>query len=322
MEHVGTMIRRRRQQLGLTLSQLAASVGCAKSYLSGIETGGVKNPPSMAIVRRLAAALRIAPGQLERLADWQSTPVSVKADYQRLAAERNQIAALLRQSVRPLSELMAGGGGADGAEDVKEMKQARPAMAGAINGSPGGSRVGGGEGGAGSGGGDGGGGDDSGGGGQLPDGGDWREWGELEMLGSPCLAVPLINRLAAGLPADFTDLDYPAGVADEYLQVPAAPDLDAAAFATRITGLSMYPEYEPGDVVVFSTLRDATEGSDCFVRLLPDHQITFKRIFFLPGDVIELRPLNGEFQARRVHRTRISGLFPALYKIRPVGARS
>jgi len=53
--------------------------------------------------------------------------------------------------------------------------------------------------------------------------------------------VPLINRVAAGYPTEFTDLDYPARVADEYV---STPDLyDAQAFAARVVGDSMAPEY-------------------------------------------------------------------------------
>src|SRR5687768_15431775 len=44
-------------------------------------------------------------------------------------------------------------------------------------------------------------------------------------------AVPVINRVSAGYPKDFTDLAYPKGVADEYVSCPDVNDADA--FAAR-----------------------------------------------------------------------------------------
>ena len=32
--------------------------------------------------------------------------------------------------------------------------------------------------------------------------------------------IPVINKVAAGYPAEFTDLDYPLNVADEYVDAP------------------------------------------------------------------------------------------------------
>jgi hypothetical protein len=77
-------------------------------------------------------------------------------------------------------------------------------------------------------------------------------------------------------------LDYPLNVADEYV---ACPELeDAQAFAARVVGDSMGPTYREGDVVVFSPAAAVTDGCDCFVRLEPDHETTFKRVFFEGGD--------------------------------------
>jgi repressor LexA len=57
-------------------------------------------------------------------------------------------------------------------------------------------------------------------------------------------AAPVINRVSAGYPKDFTDLNYPKGVADEYV---ACPDLnDPQAFAARVHGDSMTPKYRRG----------------------------------------------------------------------------
>src|SRR5690606_20908214 len=101
--------------------------------------------------------------------------------------------------------------------------------------------------------------------------------------------VPLINKVAAGYPTDFTDLDYPARAADDYVPAPGVDDPDA--FAATVVGRSMEPEYREGDVVVFSPLADVSDGCDCFVRLEPDHESTFKRVYLDPSaSTIRLQP--------------------------------
>lgn len=124
------------------------------------------------------------------------------------------------------------------------------------------------------------------------------------------LEIPLINRVTAGYPADFTDLGYPARVADEYVR---APDLhDPDAFAARVVGDSMEPDYREGDIVVFSPAVTVRSGMDCFVRLEPDHESTFKRVFFegeAGAERIRITPLNGRYAERVVERERVAGLY-------------
>jgi len=135
--------------------------------------------------------------------------------------------------------------------------------------------------------------------------------------------VPVINSVAAGYPREFTDLGYPARVADDYV---AAPDLmDPEAFAARVVGDSMAPLYAEGDIVVFSPERDTAPGSDCFVRLERDGETTFKRVYFevdeeSGAELIRLQPLNSEYPARTVGREDVAGMYAAVYVIRAVGA--
>jgi hypothetical protein len=71
--------------------------------------------------------------------------------------------------------------------------------------------------------------------------------GNVEAPRAVGMRVPLINKVAAGYPTDFTDMDYPARVADEYV---AVPDLeDAGAFAARVVGESMMPDYREGETI-------------------------------------------------------------------------
>lgn len=133
--------------------------------------------------------------------------------------------------------------------------------------------------------------------------------------------VPIINKVSAGYPTEFTDLGYPARVADEYI---STPDLyDPQAFAARVVGDSMEPDYHEGDVVVFSPERDAVSGSDCFVRLCRDDETVFKRVYFErdgSGDeLIRLQPTNPAYPPRVVQREEVDGLYAAVYVVRPIG---
>jgi len=141
--------------------------------------------------------------------------------------------------------------------------------------------------------------------------------GNVRELPGGMARVPIVNHVAAGYPKHFTDLGYPARIADEYLTAPGVTDPDA--FAARVIGDSMLPDYREGDIIVFSPAKDPADGSDCFVRLEPDHDTTFKRVYFEDdGDRVRLQPLNPKFPPRIVAREEVAGLYPAVFKMTPV----
>jgi repressor LexA len=133
--------------------------------------------------------------------------------------------------------------------------------------------------------------------------------------------VPLINRVAAGYPREFTDLGYPARVADEYVRCPDLDDPDA--FAARVVGDSMQPVYLEGDIVVFSPAKPVKSGMDCFARLEPDHETTFKRVYLEQGaggeELIRLQPLNSAYPPKIVPREQVAGLYAAVSVMRRIG---
>jgi phage repressor protein C with HTH and peptisase S24 domain len=135
------------------------------------------------------------------------------------------------------------------------------------------------------------------------------------------LEVPVINKVAAGYPRSFTDLGYPARVADEYVRCPELDDPDA--FAARVVGDSMMPDYHEGDIVVFSPLKPVRGGADCFVRVEPDHESTFKRVYFETGEggrqLIRLQPLNSAYAPRTLPREQVAGLYAAVSVMRKIG---
>ena len=131
--------------------------------------------------------------------------------------------------------------------------------------------------------------------------------------------VPIINKVSAGYPREFTDLSYPRGVADAYM---TCPDIsDANAFAARVCGDSMHPKYREGDVVVFSPAIYPRSGDDCFVRF-DDGQTTFKRVFFENDEngkaALRLQPRNEKYRPQMVPAEKVSGLYKAMYRLQKV----
>jgi repressor LexA len=129
--------------------------------------------------------------------------------------------------------------------------------------------------------------------------------------------VPIINRVAAGPPSEFTDMDYPPGVADDYLSTP--PGLaDPHAFAVAIEGDSMVPHYREGDIVLFSPAAPVTSGDDCYVRFAAECRTaqgaTFKRIYFDSDTAARLQPLNDQYPPWVVPLEEISGIYRAVYR--------
>ena len=272
MQTVGQMIRQRREKLGLTVTALAEGVGTTKAYLSMIENHRVANPPSRQVLEALERALRISDGELVGAAEWQNTPAAIRAEFENIAKTAQQGQELARW-------LKASGGRRkDGAKSLDKLFKSGELSA-RIN----------------------------------------KMLRDAEQDGSGIdsqvpvrYQVPLINKVAAGYPRNFTDLDYPAMSADEYVP---CPDIhDPQAFAARVVGDSMTPQYQQGDIVIFSPAAEVTDGCDCFVRIEPDHETTFKRVFFDNGN-IRLQPLNPRFAPQTFKREQIVGLYRAVTKI-------
>jgi len=294
---IGSVMRHARRVQGLSLEVLAKQVGCAKSYLSEIENGKRENPPSDELLEKLERALRLTAGDLRSLARLQTMPADLKRE---LAAAESQ-----RRAARALKLLLkddglispGGGGVGGGGLSINELYRSgalRRLIDQIAPPGDGGRGEGGGKGGAGEGG------------------------STLARL-LP-VEVPLINSVAAGYPAEFTDLGYPARVADEYVRTPDICDPDS--FAARVVGDSMQPLYHEGDIVVFSPAKVVKSGMDCFVRLEPDHDTTFKRVFFekdLTGsEVVRLQPLNNVYPPRVLPREGVAAAYAAVSVTRAI----
>jgi len=252
---LGQIIRKKREQLNLTLDEVSNRIGFSKPYLSTIETGKVKNPPGDELLTRLEKTLEFEPGLLLHIAHIEGLPADVRQEYESAEAESQKWRQIVKNLVDEkvdasrLSELLA-------ESDLNIEQEKLPLAAGRL--------------------------------------------------------VPVINKVAAGYPSDFNDLDYPVGIADDYVR---CPDMhDPNAFAVRVVGDSMEPKFREGDIVIFSPAAEVHNGDDCFVRFAMPHETTFKRVFFESENKIRLQPRNEKYSPTIVDGKRINGLYRAVVK--------
>jgi len=284
-----TTLRHRRGLLKLSLAQLAERVGCAKSYLSSIENGH-KGPPAPALIGRLEQALSFQQGELLDCARWDQTPGPIRQDIEDLRvrdASARSLARFLSANAHKgasLDELYASGELRSLIDHINPQEPNDDQASSS-------DRV------------------------IKPD-----RMSDL-MSGVLPMEVPLINKVTAGYPADFSDMGYPARIADEYIRTPDLADPDA--FAARVVGDSMEPDYRQGDIVVFSPAKEIIDGMDCFVRLEPDHESTFKRIYFQQDDsgneLIRIQPINNRYPPMTVPREGVAGLYAGVSVTRSIG---
>ncbi len=79
---LGQIIRKKREQLNLTLDEVSTRIGFSKPYLSTIETGKVKNPPSDELLTKLEKALEFEKGLLLRIAHMERISPDIRQEYE------------------------------------------------------------------------------------------------------------------------------------------------------------------------------------------------------------------------------------------------
>ena len=252
---LGQIIRKKREQLHLTLDEVSNRIGFSKPYLSTIETGKVKNPPSDELLTKLEKILEFDSGLLLHIAHIEGLPADVRQEYESAEAENQKWRQIAKNLIDKkgdssrLTELLA--------ESDLNIEQENLPLA-------------------------------------------------------PGRLVPVINKVSAGYPTDFNDLDYPVGIADDYIR---CPDLhDPNTFAVRVVGDSMEPKFHEGDIVIFSPATEVQNGDDCFVRFAMPHETTFKRVFFESDNKIRLQPRNEKYSPTIVDGKRVNGLYRAVVK--------
>jgi repressor LexA len=252
---LGQIIRQKREELNLTLDEVSARIGFSKPYLSTIETGKVKNPPSDELLTKLEKILEFKQGLLLHLAHMERLPSDIRQEYESAEAENQK----WRQVVKNLMTKKSTKTQFNRILSKHKIK--------------------------------------------IKKGKSTLSAGRL---------VPVINKVSAGYPSDFNDMDYPVGIADDYVR---CPDLhDPNAFAVRVVGDSMEPKFREGDIVVFSPAAEVRNGDDCFIRFAMPHETTFKRAFFEKDNKVRLQPRNEKYSPIVVEGKRVNGIYRAIIK--------
>jgi len=251
---LGKVIRQKREALHLTLDEVSKRIGFSKPYLSTIETGKTRNPPSDELLRKLEEILQFQPGSLLHLAHLEGIPSDIRQQYENAEAENKRYRNLIKKIIEKKS-------GTAELDDLLSKSQLDTDQALSI---------------------------------------------------SSGRIVPIINNVSAGYPADFNDLDYPVGIADDYVRCPGVSDPNA--FAVRVVGDSMETKFREGDIVIFSPAEEVRNGDDCFIRMFMPHETTFKRVFFEQNNKVRLQPRNENYSPIIVDGKRINGLYRAVIK--------
>jgi phage repressor protein C with HTH and peptisase S24 domain len=252
---LGQIIRKKREEHGLTLDEVSNRVGYSKPYLSTIETGRVRNPPGDELLTKLERVLQFEPGLLLHIAHMESIPPDIRYRYESAEAENQKWRKLVKN-------LVSAKGNAARLDSLLTDSKLGPEKT-------------------------------------------------ADVLSAGRL-VPVINKVSAGYPADFDDLEYPVGIADDYVRCPDVHDVNA--FAVRVVGDSMEPAFLQGVIVVFSPAAEVHNGDDCFVRFATPHETTFKRVFFEPDNKVRLQPRNQKYSPMIVDGKRINGMYRAVVK--------
>lgn len=140
----------------------------------------------------------------------------------------------------------------------------------------------------------------------------------VEVSGPPIefvRSIPLINKVSAGYPADFTDKGYPVGIADEYVSIPDVDDPNA--FAVTVVGDSMEPRLHEGDVLIISPAEPISNGDICFVRIDQNGETssTIKQVWHDDEAHVRLESSNPKYPSRILAKGTIGGMYRAIRRL-------
>jgi len=96
---LGMVIRKKRQELGFTLDEVSRRTGYSKPYLSTVETGRVRNPPSDNLLVKLEQVLGFDRGLLIQMAHMNRLPADLRQAVEHSQAENVQLRQIIRQVV-------------------------------------------------------------------------------------------------------------------------------------------------------------------------------------------------------------------------------
>lgn len=108
----------------------------------------------------------------------------------------------------------------------------------------------------------------------------------------PFKRIPVLNWVQAGQFTEWTDMDYPPGDADEFIELPVRGD---RIFALRVRGDSMEPEFLEGEIIVIDPELEVQHGDYAILKIIESGETTLKRVEYYEN-VVVLRPLNPKYR--------------------------
>lgn len=124
---------------------------------------------------------------------------------------------------------------------------------------------------------------------------------EANVIDGPSIKgrVPRISWVQAGALSEAVNM-YEPGYAEEWLDCPFPHSSGpSGAFCLEVRGMSMFPDYRPGELILVEPQIDAAHDDDIVART-PDGQATFKRLQ-VTEEGTYLLALNPEFPNRIIH---------------------
>lgn len=119
--------------------------------------------------------------------------------------------------------------------------------------------------------------------------------------------LPVLTDIQAGNPREFVD-DFAAGAADDYVEIDSqlAKTLGPYAFALRVMGASMQPEFYEGDMVIVDPNRAVSAGDYVVAKVSNSNGATLKKYQDRGSDEngveqFDLTPLNSDFSVTRIN---------------------
>ncbi len=102
---LGSMIRKKREEKGLTLDEMSRRTGYSKPYISTVETGRVKNPPADELLVKLEEILEFDDGTLLHIAHMEKLPTDIRQAFEDSQAENEHWRSLLNEMISKQPEL-------------------------------------------------------------------------------------------------------------------------------------------------------------------------------------------------------------------------
>jgi repressor LexA len=107
---------------------------------------------------------------------------------------------------------------------------------------------------------------------------------------SNTIKVPVYGKIPAGTPLEMVDESY----IEDYLEVDSKSYRTSSVyFGLKIKGNSMFPEFRPGDIIIFRQQNTCENGEFCAVSI-SNTESTFKKVLKKESG-ITLMPLNPDY---------------------------